>query len=283
MRAPRKIMIAATTFLAAVSVAAPPASANARAETTTPYEYRGYHGLNHTKMISIFPATSADLRPVTFSIGLQKSTERYAMFWDNKPGPDWTMEVELRGSAAYQKRFDQVTANGYQPTVVTATGSGPNTVFTAIYEKKTGKFIARHGIGIPEFLLANTDANRNGYIPVSVNLYGTASSPRVAAVWAANPSGVSWHFTLSDSASEYQRIFNINVKRGYRPSAITVTPDGKGYLTIWRKDTIGAWYAFHGMSAAQYQARFDEMTAKGLYPTWIDMENGVYAAIFTRR
>jgi hypothetical protein len=205
------------------------------------------------------------------------------MFSDNRPGPDWQLTVTARGDAVYQREFDRFTAMGYQPTMVTATGSGPDAMFTAVWEKKTGRGSARHGIDAGEFNAANLKARRDGYIPVSVNLYGTSSSPRVAAVWADNPSRVSWSVTASVPASDYQRVFDAQVRAGYRPSAIAVGPDGMSYTTVWRNDKIGGWYAFHGMSAARYQARFDEMTGKGLYPTWIDMENGVYAAIFTAR
>ncbi|MGI5485434.1 hypothetical protein [Microtetraspora malaysiensis] len=272
-------MAAVAMVLAAVSVASPPASA----DTTAPYQYRAYHGLDEWGFISSVPKSGSGLRPVAITIGQQKSQERYAMFWDNRPGPDWKLGGGSSGDGTYQQNFDRLTAQGYQPTMVAATGSGSSARFTAIWEKKPGKFYARHGISIPEFLAANGSAHRNGYIPVSINLYGSPSDPRVAAVWAATPPGVAWDCTFSASAPEYQRDFDFNLKRGYRPSAIAVSPDGKGYLAIWRNGTIGTWYAFHGMSAAQYQARFDEMTAKGLYPTWIDMENGVYAAIFTAR
>ncbi|WP_157530524.1 hypothetical protein [Microtetraspora niveoalba] len=277
-----RTMAAVTLVLAAVSVAAPSASASARASGPS-YEYRGHHGLNRSDMrmfVSLWKARR--MEPVSFSVGLQGAQDRYAMFWDNRRGPHRILRTTLT-AARYQELVDASSVGSYQPVMVSATGSGQDTTFNAILEYKAGRFLARHGITIPEFLSANTDASRSGYILTSVNLYGTASDQRVAAVWTAKPSGVDWHFTLSDSASEYQRVFDTYVKRGYRPSAIAVTPDGKGYLTVWRNDRIGTWYAFHGMSAAQYQARYDEMTAKGLYPTWIDMENGVYAAIFTAR
>ncbi|WP_157570124.1 hypothetical protein [Microtetraspora malaysiensis] len=280
----RKIMAAAAMVLTAVSVASPSASADtSRAATTARYQYRAYHGLDEWGFISSVPKSGSGLRPVVITNGQQKSQERYAMFWDNRPGPDWKLGGGSSGSGTYQQEFDRLTAQGYQPTMVTATGSGSSASFIAIWEKKPGKFYARHGLSIPEFQLANNSFNANGYMPISVNLYGTPSDPRVVAVWAARPSGVFAHVTVSSSAAEYQSDFEYNVKRGFRSSAIAVSPDGKGYLAVWRNDSIGAWYSFHAMSAAQYQARFDEMTAKGLYPIWIDMENGVYAAVFTAR
>ncbi|MFC0861981.1 hypothetical protein ACFHYQ_06710 [Sphaerimonospora cavernae] len=293
MRTPHKIMAAVTLALAAVSVASPSASADssqaataaataaATTTTTTAYQYRGYHGLS--SILNITPGMrSAGLRPVAVSIGLQASQEKFAGFWDNKPGPAYLLQKWIDADR-YQKLFDESTGDGYQPTVVSATGSGSQASFTALFQKKTGRFFSRHNIGTSEFGGANLYARQNGYIPVSVNVYGTASNPRYVAVWADNPSSITWSLTTATPASQYQRLFDAQVQAGYRPSAIAVGPDGKSYTTVWRKDTIGTWYAFHGLSAAQYQARFDEMTAKGLYPTWIDMENGVYAAVFTTR
>ncbi|MEV0970898.1 hypothetical protein [Microtetraspora glauca] len=206
------------------------------------------------------------------------------MFSDNRPGPDWQLIVRAKGDAIYQQEFDRFTAMGYQPTMVTATGSGSAATFAAIFQKKSGKFVARHGMRANELDTINFELRNNkGYMLSSLNVYGTPSDPRYAAVWVPNPSGISWNYNLSISASGYQSVFDNAVKAGYRPSVIGVGPDGKTYSVVWVKDGIRPWYAFHGMSAAQYQARFDEMTAKGLYPASIDMENGVYAAVFTAR
>ncbi|WP_055480527.1 hypothetical protein [Sphaerimonospora mesophila] len=308
MGTPRKIMAATASALAAVSMgtvsltaasvaAAPAATADAsRAATTAGYQYRAYHGVdflgsyNRTKAYRENKA----LRPVALSVGLQQSQKRYAAFWDSRPGPAWLQRMVSAGG--YQKLFDTLTEPeieldeggnrvrpSYQPTVVSATGSGSGAEFAAIFEKRPGRFFARHDVNTAGLRTANSQAHRDGYIPVSVNVYGTPSDPRYVAVWADNPSRVAWNVTISVSASEYQRVFDSQVKLGYRPSAIAVGPDGRSYTTVWRKDKIGTGYAVHGLTAAQYQARFNEMTAKGLYPTWIDMENGVYAAIFTTR
>ncbi|WP_433425150.1 hypothetical protein ACQP1V_19840 [Microtetraspora malaysiensis] len=278
MRTPRKSMIAITMALAAFSVTVP----SARADDS--YKYRAYHDVSGARVWDRLPMHASGLHPMAFSVGRQNGQERWAIFSDNRPGPEWQLTVTARGDAVYQQEFDRFTAMGYQPTMVTATGSGgQDAMFTAIWEKKTGKFFARHGSNTTGFNLADVQARRDGYIPISVNMYGTPPNPRFAAVWADNPSRVTWTVTTSIPASEYQGVFDVQVKAGYRPSAIAVGPNGKSYTTVWRNDKIGNWSAFHGMSAAQYQARFDEMTAKGLYPTWIDMENGVYAAIFTTR
>lgn len=290
MRSPRKITVAAATVLAALAAVAPPAAA---AETGAPYQYRAYHGLNHLdsyRRDAFIQNTYTSLRPVAISVGLQNSQERYAMFWDNRPGPKWLERVVNATGAAgghtggYQRLFDQLTSDGYRPSVVSATGSGSAATFAAIFEKKTGAFVARHGISAAEFETISFDMlNNKGLIPVSVNVYGTPSDPRYVAVWVANPAGIAWGYTLAVPASVYQSRFDDRVKAGYRPSVIAVGPDGKTYSTVWVKDGIRTWYAFHGMSAAQYQKRFDEMAAKGLYPVSLDMENGVYAAVFTPR
>ncbi|WP_433498066.1 hypothetical protein ACQP1K_24640 [Sphaerimonospora sp. CA-214678] len=302
MGKPRKITAVTASALAAVSMgtvsltAAPAAADASRTAATAAYQYRAYHGLdflgsyNRTKS---YQGNKA-LRPVALSVGLQQSQKRYAAFWDNRPGPAWLERVVP--ASGYQKLFDTLTEPetelneggnimrpSYQPTVVSATGSGSGAEFAAIFEKRPGRFFARHDINTAGLRAANSQARRDGYIPVSVNVYGTPSAPRYVAVWADNPSRVAWNVTISVPAAEYQKVFDAQVKLGFRPSAIAVGPDGRSYTTVWRKDKIGAGYAVHGLTAAQYQARFDEMTAKGLYPTWIDMENGVYAAIFTTR
>ncbi|WP_152990451.1 hypothetical protein [Sphaerimonospora mesophila] len=292
MRTPWKITTAAALVLAVVSVAAPPAvasaSASADARTGTraadaSYRYWGHHGLTRRQMREDVPLMQTrDYGPVSFSVGLEGSQDRYSGFWDTRRGPHRIL-ISYGYLSGYQTRFDAYVANDYQPVMISATGSGQSAMYSAIFEKKANGFFARHGVDTARLNEANGVARRDGYVPVSINTYGTASSPRFVAVWEKNTSRVIWSVTTSVPAAEYQRLFDAQVRAGYRPSAVAVGPDGRSYTTVWRKDRIGRWYAFHGMTAAQYQTRFKEMTARGLYPTWIDMENGVYAAVFTTR
>ncbi len=90
-------------------------------------------------------------------------------------------------------------------------------------------------------------------------------------------------------ASQYQFVFNHITQSGYR----LVWIDGfnvKGkiyYNAVFRPANGVKWAAFHGLTSAQYQAKFDQYTGAGFRPTQVEsyrQGNGIrYAVIFAKQ
>ncbi|WP_433419643.1 hypothetical protein ACQP1V_05975 [Microtetraspora malaysiensis] len=270
MRTTRTLAVAAV----ALAVAATPAAAHAQASTAPV----AYHGLTSAQQTQKFQELSGKgYVPVSLSIS---SGPSYAGVWVKSSGAAWAMFQDM-SAQGYQQRFDEYSVKGYQPTVVTATGSGDAARFAAVFVKKSGNFIARHNMTIEQLTSGNLDAMAKGLMLTSIDVYGTAGAPTYAAIWTPNTSGVKWHVTYDLSSADHSAAFKLRLSNGYRPAYVAVDPGGT-YTTIWRKDKVDSWFEYTGMSSSGYQSRFNELKTKGYYPAQVNSEDGKYAAIWTK-
>src|SRR5262249_23219801 len=87
-----------------------------------------------------------------------------------------------------------------------------------------------------------------------------------AAVWRRQPGAPAWQARHGLTAAQYQAFFNEVTAQGYKPVVICGYSDGvqDRYAAIFRQISgAPAWQARHGLSAAQYQATFDQLVAEG--------------------
>jgi hypothetical protein len=273
------VLTAATlpvTFTISPASATTSITATAQAGIT----YYAYHGFNSAASDAmIHKLIKQRYRPIAFSVS-NAASPRYASSWVKAPGASFWIYQDMSANG-YQQRFNTYRDKGFQPTVVSATGSGNDAVFAAIFEKATGKWFAKHGITTAQFNSANKTAAKEGYILTSVNVYGTPSDPRYAAIWSENRSGMGWAYTYGKTSAQNSVEFKTRVANGYRPTDIAVAPGGT-YTTVWIKDASTPFYAYQGMSSSGYQRRFEQLRAKGFYPVQVDAENGTYAAVWAK-
>ena len=222
----------------------------------------------------------------------------YAAVWVQRGGPAWEA-VHGVDSNGYQSFFNNWTAKGYVPVLVSATGTISNAVFAAVFEQGiSGPWFARHGMTSGPAANAGTFQNENSVAAAgkmilrSVAIYGTAVDRRYAAVWHPNPGYVKWHAHPSDTGASYQVVFNAETQlpgfqlNAYRPAYVAVSGDVM-YCSVFKDDVVGAWVARHGMTGADYQTEFNQQVANGFYP--ICTQGGgttsapVYAAIFAKQ
>ncbi|WP_271218822.1 hypothetical protein [Streptosporangium carneum] len=266
--------ITAASVVAAALVAATAPAADAQALPV----FSAYHGVTGEQQTERFNALRGQgYRPITFTVD-NTSSPRYGAVWVKRSGPAWAM-IQGMSSSGYQKRFDDYRAQGYRPTTVSASGSGDDAVFAAIFEKTPGKFFAKHNIDAGQFSAANADAARQGYVLTAANVYGTADAPRYVGVWTQGSQ--AWSVTTGKSFDEHHAEFLARTKKGEKPSLVSVGP-GETYTTVWVKDNGSSWYEYTGMSSSGYQKRFDDLKAKGFYPTQLDVEEGNYTAIWAK-
>ncbi len=263
---------ASVTAAVLVAVTAPSAAAQAAPAISA------YHGVTSQQQTERFNALRGQgYRPITFTVD-DASSPRYGAVWVKEPGPAWAM-IQGMSSGGYQRRFDEYLAKGYRPTTVSASGSGSDAVFAAIFEKVPGKFFAKHDIGAEQFAAANADAARRGYVLTAANVYGTADDPRYVGVWTQGSQ--AWSVTTGKSFDEHHAEFLARTGKGEKPSLVSVGP-GETYTTVWVKDSGPAWYEYTGMTASGYQKRFDALRAKGFLPTRLDVEGGHYTALWAK-
>jgi CubicO group peptidase (beta-lactamase class C family) len=248
-----------------------------------------YHGADaSTHQQRVNDLAPAGFRPVALNVSGDPADARYAAVWVERPGPAW-WAVHGLGAEDYQARFDELTGQGYAPTIVTATGPVGSEIFAAVFEQGVNEpWFARHGLRWdpdtdPDSIThENNRALGEGYIPRCLAVYGDPSDRRFAGVWVKNVDAVPWSWWWT-APEAYQRYFDALVSGGMRPAVLSVAPDGY-VLSVFRGDQVGGWYARHGITAAEYQTEFDARSAGGLRPIVVAAggagDGTRYAAVF---
>ncbi|WP_406675487.1 hypothetical protein [Nonomuraea sp. N2-4H] len=136
------------------------------------------------------------------------------------------------------------------------------------------------GLTGSQFAALNRKAFADGYVPVSIDVYGTPSDPRYVAVWRKGQGG--WYYSYGKTFAGHKKFFDQRAAEGYRPTTVAVGPGGKRFSAVYRKDGVRPWYHYIDNSPAAYQRRFDSMVARGLRPVQVNIEDGVYASIWIR-
>jgi hypothetical protein len=200
--------------------------------------FQAYHGVAGAQHQTNFNNLSAQgFRMISLSVYGDPNDARYAAVWVQRQGTAW-VAVHGVDSAGYQSFFNNWTAKGFVPILVSATGTGSNAIFAALFEQGIpGAWSARHGMTSgPEthagtFQNLNKTAHDQKMILRSIAIYGTASDRRYAAVWHANPGFVKWHVHPSDTAAGYQVIFNAETQlpgyllASYRPAFVALSSE----------------------------------------------------------
>ena len=189
----------------------------------------------------------------------------------------------------YQATFDALMVQGYAPVLVSATGPADLATFAALFEQGVaGPWFARHDLrwdpqDDPNTIThENVRAFRDGYIPRCLAVYGTPADRRFAGVWIKNDAPTAWSWWFADK-DFHQSIFDAETQGALRPGWVSVAPDG-WYLSVFRDDQIGEWWARHGITGVDYQAEFDTRVSAGLIPIIVQAggtgDNTRYASIF---
>jgi hypothetical protein len=155
-------------------------------------------------------------------------------------------------------------------------------------EIPVGGWIARHGLTAQQYQEAFNDyVGNHGMQLMDVSGYGSAT-PLYAALWVKTASPPVWQARHGLTAADYQTTFDQLTASGYHPVLVNgyATAAGPRFACIFQKGTTGAWVARHGLTAAQYQAAFNQFTGEGYVLDWVsgyfDGSQDLYAAIFRK-
>ena len=248
-----------------------------------------YHGVNAATHQQRFDELAGQgLRMTWINVSGEPTDARYAAVWVTSDGRGWAGAHNL-DAAGYQRRFDELTAAGLAPSVVSASGPADRAVFAALFEHRSvGAWTARHGLpwggsGQPDTLVGQAEqSQRAGQVPRCLAIYGVPGDERFAGVWWEAIDGVAASMWLGD-ADFHQRLFDAQLAGGNRPSSLAVSADSR-VLSVFRSDQIGAWTARHRIPAQEYQAEFDRQVQQGHRPIVIAAggsgNDARYAAVF---
>ena len=191
-----------------------------------------YHGVNAATHQQRFDELLAQgMRMTWVNVSGDPSDACYAAVWVASDGRAWAGLHNL-DAAGYQQRFNELTANGLTPSVVSAAGSVDRAVLAALFEQRdVGAWTARHGLtwgasGQPDTMVGQSEtAYAAGQVPRCLAVYGDANDRRYAGIWWEARDGVSASWWLGDG-DFYQRLFDAQVAGGNRPSSLAVSDDG---------------------------------------------------------
>src|SRR5690348_4281262 len=97
--------------------------------------FTAYHGVDSaTHQQRVDELSNAGFCPVSLGVYGDPGDARYNAVWLQRPGPAW-WAVHNLSAADYQAKFNELTAEGYAPTIVTATGPVERAIFAAVFER----------------------------------------------------------------------------------------------------------------------------------------------------
>ncbi|HET7231421.1 MAG TPA: serine hydrolase [Longimicrobium sp.] len=254
--------------------------------------YIAYHGVTAAQHQARGDAlASRGFRPISLNVSGDPADARYAAVWVQRPGTEWRT-VHGYTAGAYQARFDELVAQGFAPTLLSATGPVERATFCALFEKGVRTpWIARHGLAWepdsnPDTITyQNRHAFADGFIPRCLVVYGTPERRGFAGIWTANTGPVPWGWWWADPDT-YQRFFDAEVRAGMRPAWVAEA-EGGWILSVFRGDQVGEWWARHRITAQEYQAEFNTRVAAGAIPIMVQAGGTGsatrYASVFARR
>jgi CubicO group peptidase (beta-lactamase class C family) len=233
-------------------------------------EYHGVSAQEHQNQITSL--TSQGYRMISLCVSGDPASPRYTAVWVQRTGPAF-QEVHGVDAAGYQNFFNQATAQGYNPTLVSATGQTTNAVFTAVFEQgaNSSGWFARHNMVSGSDTNPNSfqyyckSAQANGYLLLSVTIYGDSTNRLYAAIWAKTPLPVQWASHPADSETDYQAWYDAVTQLPFRPSYVALSSDQQ-YASVFRDDSIGTVINRHGLSAADYASLLASLQPQGYYP-----------------
>jgi len=289
--------------------AAPAAAATAYLAAAPPYPLNAYHDVDGAGHQARFKTLYAQgYRVISFSVYGDAADPRYAAVWLKRMGPPWTM-IHGANAAQVQQFFTTWAAKGYNPTIISATGTGDSTVFALVMERTTGPGTQSTSVskdnlrrGDPYAQDPTQDTleywNRWARDPKTrtqyghyfrlrwLTMYGDPADLRFAAIWEPDQSAVTWNGGLAPlTLADAQSIYNAESAQRGRLAFVTRSYDGQ-YMQLYRDDLIGPTAARGELTSADYQAQFTTLVGQGYYPLCVQGSGPTadprFAAIFVK-
>jgi hypothetical protein len=193
-------------------------------------------------------------------------------------------------SSQYQQVFEEQVDAGYRLTYVSGYNEGGQARYAAVWTAlpSTPAWAARHGLTAARYQQEFDSLVGQGYRPVLVNGFGIGGTDYYAAIFEKSSAGGAWVARHGLTAARYQQEFDNLVGQGYRLDHVSgYSVNGQDrYAAIWTHGPGDAFVARHGLTSAQYQEEFDDLTSQGFQLTTVsgyDVGGGArYAAIFER-
>ncbi|HLT45083.1 MAG TPA: peptidoglycan DD-metalloendopeptidase family protein [Luteimonas sp.] len=126
--------------------------------------------------------------------------------------------------------------------------------------------VARHGVPAADYQCLFDQAVAAGYMPDWIDGFDVGGEVYYNVLF--RPKAGAWASFHGLNGSQYQQRFNQYTRQGYRPHQVESHLGGGSvrYAVIFRKQGGPQYTAYHGLTAAAHQQRFDTLTGQGYRP-----------------
>jgi hypothetical protein len=237
------------------------------------------------------PAAAQTMLDDSFGIDLIEATNLGTLYNKNGLWQDGAGQTE-QSLAYFLPRDMELVVLANSP--IGNSGQFFRDVVTNIYldniapEIAVGGWIARHGLTSEQYQEAFNDyVGNHGMQLMDVSGYGGATT-LYAALWVKTAAPPAWQARHGLTAADYQTTFNQLTAQGYHPVLVNgyATAAGPRFACIFQQGGADPWVARHGLTAAQYQAAFDQFSGEGYMLDWVsgyyDGSQDLYAAIWRK-
>lgn len=213
-------------------------------------------------------------RPVCVSAYGNFPNEQYAAVWVNDGVTQWQAMRQMT-NADYTTQLSTMSGGGFRPYWVSATGTGANTRYAALWIGDGRTKCEIHNSNSSQFAQTITNYRFSGCRLLCSSGSGAAASPFFSGVWVVweHPPWESFH---DQTLSELQVASASYLAQGYRPSFINAyeTAAGTRYTSAWEQIPQPNVFTITGQTVPQLAA-FD--TAVQNFMTARHVPNGVLA------
>jgi CubicO group peptidase (beta-lactamase class C family) len=226
-------------------------------------------------------------RSISLCLYGDHASPNYAAVMIKRPTLIATKQYDSMNAATWQQTFNDMSKQGYGPYIVTATGSGQDALFAAVFREMTPTPLTRHNMTAADFIAENNRQMAAGNILAWVDSYGTPTDTRFIAVWHPNVDNSTWNCDAVDvDAVTNMHYYNALTSVWARPKCIAMTPS-MHYVEMYDDTTIGHWESEHGMTSDTCTKIFDKALSRGVVPVrFVTKGSGNqvrFAAIFNGR
>ncbi|MCB9878050.1 MAG: serine hydrolase [Planctomycetes bacterium] len=249
------------------------------------YVVTSYHGVSDAvHQTNITNLSALGYRPISLAVAGGLASPNYSAVWWQSAGPNWVTAHGMTESQYIAARLGWVL-QGYRPKLVTASGSGTNTVWAAVFVQDG--VTAWHDVNMSLAAFeSDAQAKRSaGYRLVSCATYGSALAPRFAPVYELDDS-VAWGWEADDNSVEFAEHIAAHSDGDNRPAFFGMRETSR-YFSIWHDDRVGGWAFVGDRTSAQFANDKLAMQAAGLYPLSIAAggsgANARFSGVFVER
>lgn len=164
-----------------------------------------------------------------------------------------------------QNVFNELNEQGYRLVKVSVYERNNAANYAGVWHKRGGnEWQARNGLSAARYQAAVDEFDGRGMRPTHISVANVDGEPTFTAIWERQP-GLPWEARHDLTPDEYQALFSDLSSKGFRPRCLAgYEADGEPrFACVWDQYEGPPWQAWHGLTAEEYQAKFNDLADKG--------------------